>query len=90
MKLLFAVLALSLSSAAFADTYVRGHTTKNGTYVEPHYRSSPNSSKYDNYSTKGNSNPYTGQAGNQNAEPSYQYNPPKSEYTNPYDLNNSR
>lgn len=46
-----------------ADTYVRGHTTKNGTYVEPHYRSGPNDSKFDNYSTQGNTNSYTGKQG---------------------------
>lgn len=88
MKLLFALLILGTSTASFADTYVRGHTTKNGTYVEPHYRSSPNSSTYDNYSTKGNSNPYTGKEGNVEAQPSYQYSPPKTEYRNPYDINN--
>ena len=87
MKLLFALLALTISTVAFADTYVRGHTTKNGSYVEPHYRSSPNNTKYDNYSTKGSSNPYTGKEGTVEAEPSYQYNPPKSEYKNPYELN---
>ncbi len=87
MKLLFAVLALSLSTAAFADTYVRGHTTQNGTYVEPHYRSAPNNTSYDNYSTKGNTNPYSGQEGTKNTEPSYRYNPSKSEYKNPYETN---
>lgn len=87
MKLLFLLLALSLSTTSIADTYVRGHVTKNGTYVEPHYRSSPNNSNYDNYSTKGNSNPYTGKEGTVEAEPSYQYNPPKLEYKNPYEIN---
>lgn len=87
MKLLLALLALSISTTSMADTYVRGHVTKNGTYVEPHNRSSPNNSKYDNYSTKGNSNPYTGKEGTIEAEPTYQYNPPKLEYENPYEIN---
>ena len=39
------------------------HTTKNGTYVEGHYQSIPNSSKSDNWSTTGNVNPYTGKTG---------------------------
>ena len=45
------------------DTYVKGYTKKDGTYVPAHHRSSPNSSKSDNWSTKGNTNPYTGKAG---------------------------
>lgn len=61
-KLAIIILAL-ISLSAFADTYVRGYTKQNGTYVEPHYRSSPNGTTLDNYSTKGNVNPYTGQAG---------------------------
>lgn len=51
---------------AHADEYVNGYTRSNGTYVEPHYRSSPNNTAYDNWSTKGNVNPYTGQEGTRN------------------------
>jgi len=51
-----------ISSLAFAG-HVSGYTRKDGTYVQPHYRSDPNSSKFDNYSTKGNTNPYTGEKG---------------------------
>lgn len=61
--LVLGLAALSMSAAVSAQVYVRGHTTKNGTYVAPHYRSSPDSSKLNNWSTKGNVNPYTGQAG---------------------------
>ena len=43
--------------------YVRGYTRSNGTYVAPHYRTNRNSTMYDNYSTKGNVNPYTGTTG---------------------------
>lgn len=46
-----------------AKTRVSGYTTKRGTYVAPHYRSSRNKVKYDNYSSKGNYNPYTGKKG---------------------------
>ena len=49
-----------------SDVYVRGYTRKNGTYVKPHYRSRPNSSIRDNWSTKGNTNPYTGRQGTRN------------------------
>ena len=48
---------------AFADVYVRGHYRSNGTYVDPHYRTSPNKSTFDNWSSYGNTNPRTGQKG---------------------------
>ena len=62
-KLIFAVTLLAISGSAMADQYVHGYTKSNGTYVEPHYRSSPNSTRSDNYSTQGNVNPYTGNQG---------------------------
>ena len=43
--------------------YVAGHTTKNGTYVAPHHATNPNGTKSDNWSQKGNVNPYTGKEG---------------------------
>ncbi|HEX6963765.1 MAG TPA: hypothetical protein VF175_17995, partial [Lacipirellula sp.] len=49
--------------AEAADTYVRGHFRSNGTYVQPHYRSAPDGNRYNNFSTRGNINPYTGQIG---------------------------
>ncbi len=57
---------LSLASSVDAATRIGGYTTKRGTYVQPYYRSSPNRTKYDNYSTKGNYNPYTGKKGSAN------------------------
>ena len=51
------------SISGHADVYVRGYVTRNGTYVAPHYRSSPNSTTLDNYSTRGNYNPHTGEPG---------------------------
>lgn len=80
MKKFIIVLAfLFLAAAAHADVYVQGYTRSNGTYVQPHYRSSPNSTTSDNWSTKGNVNPYTGQYGTKS--PSYGSSPawsPKS------------
>lgn len=57
--------ALMLLGTIPADAAVRvkGYTTKSGKYVAPHMRSSPNRTKSDNYSTKGNVNPYTGKVG---------------------------
>lgn len=60
---LLAFLSSIFTSFSFADTYVNGYYKKDGTYVAPHYRSSPNGSTYDNYSTRGNTNPYTGKRG---------------------------
>lgn len=65
---------LGLMFSAFsvsAQVRVKGYVRKDGTYVAPHYRSAPNSSKSDNYSTKGNYNPYTGKKGTADPYPSY-------------------
>lgn len=62
------------SFAAEADQYVRGYTKKDGTYVQPHYRSSPNKSYNDNWSVRGNTNPYTGVPGTKS--PTYNDRPP--------------
>jgi len=42
---------------------VRGYYRKDGTYVRPHMRSSPDGNFWNNWSTKGNVNPYTGEMG---------------------------
>jgi hypothetical protein len=55
---------LAFAQASFArDTYVQGYTRKDGTYVQPHYRTKADNSQFNNYSTKGNVNPYNGKAG---------------------------
>ena len=71
-----AALAL-VSSTAVADTYTRGYVRRDGTYVQPHYSSPRNDNPFDNYSTRGNVNPYTGQAGTVNpyAAPTIHSNP---------------
>jgi hypothetical protein len=45
---------------------VSGHITKSGTYVAPHRATNPDKSKTNNWSQKGNSNPYTGKEGTKN------------------------
>jgi hypothetical protein len=42
---------------------VHGYTTKNGTYVAPYHRTTADHTKNNNFSTKGNLNPYTGKKG---------------------------
>lgn len=54
------ILALCVALPAAAQVHVRGYTTKNGTYVAPHVRSAPNSTKTDNYGPSSTSNLYTG------------------------------
>jgi hypothetical protein len=44
---------------------VRGHVRSGGSYVPSHQRTNPNRTRIDNWSTKGNVNPYTGKQGTQ-------------------------
>jgi hypothetical protein len=46
-----------------SDTTVHGYTKKNGTHVQSYERKAPNGTQKDNFSTKGNVNPYTGKKG---------------------------
>jgi len=69
------VLACAVHQVALADdVHVKGHYRKDGTYVQPHYRSAPDGNPDNNWSTVGNVNPYTGEEGTRTPEPSY--NPP--------------
>ena len=63
MKSLLLVVIVSLSIPSFANVYVNGYTRSNGTYVAPYVRTSPNQNFNDNWPTKSNTNPYTGQVG---------------------------
>lgn len=56
------------SSSAGSNGSGRSHSTSaytksNGTYVAPSHATNPNTTKSDNWTTKGNTNPYTGKAG---------------------------
>jgi hypothetical protein len=46
-----------------SPVHVRSYSRHNGQYVGPHFRTAPNHSKLDNWSTRGNVNPYTGRIG---------------------------
>lgn len=67
-KFVFAILIAAISTSAFAQVRVRGHFRKDGTYVAPHVRTKPNNTRSDNWSTRGNVNPYTGRAGTQSPD----------------------
>ena len=57
------VAVLLVASTADARPRVRSYVTKQGTYVPSHYRTARDGAKSNNWSTKGNSNPYTGKRG---------------------------
>lgn len=77
-KIVLALLAVAfIAPSLSAQVHVRGYTRRDGTYVAPHYRSSPNSTTLDNYSTRGNVNPYTGEVGTRDPN----YRPPSNPST---------
>ena len=43
--------------------YVQPYATQSGQYHSGHYQTNPNNTQLDNYGTRGNYNPYTGQIG---------------------------
>ena len=47
--LLTVLFTFCISIAYAGDVHVRGYYRKDGTYVQPYVRSSPNSEKWDNY-----------------------------------------
>jgi hypothetical protein len=77
MKIVAFGIIAALTTAAFSaeaqgDHYVSGYARRDGTYVAPHYQTNPNRTTSDNYSTVGNSNPYTGQPGSKpDTRPAY-------------------
>jgi hypothetical protein len=80
-----AILALAaFTTFASAQVYVKPHVNRDGTFVEGHYRSRPNNTDLDNYGTRGNVNPYTGQEGTR--KPSYEnpYQVPSTPKSNSY------
>ncbi|MFZ1787474.1 MAG: SH3 domain-containing protein [Saprospiraceae bacterium] len=79
MKYLFTILfQFCLIIFLFAQTnpnhvWVNGYYKNNGTYVEGYYRTARNHTNVDNFSTRGNTNPYTLERGS--IEPDGQDNP---------------
>ncbi|PEJ32291.1 hypothetical protein CN689_14270 [Peribacillus butanolivorans] len=55
--------SFSYSKPVDAATFVHGYLKKDGTYVRSHFRSDADNSFYNNYSTYGNINPFTGERG---------------------------
>lgn len=78
MRAILFLLAVVVASPATAQSLLGGgygtgsntrshdvapHVTSRGTYVEGHRQTNPNSTQSDNYSARGNVNPYTGALG---------------------------
>ena len=67
-KLLFitAILAFGFITVNSVSAYsyrAGGYYRSSGTYVQPYYKTSPDSTRWNNYSTRENYNPYTGNKG---------------------------
>jgi hypothetical protein len=72
--LLIFLLLIGQSAMATASHLVKGHTKKDGAYVQPHRQTNPDQKRANNFSSQGNVNPNTGKKGTQRNENS---TPPK-------------
>jgi len=73
-------LLLAVETIFAADQPFNGYYRKDGTYVEPYHRTTPDNNLYDNYSSQENVNPWTGQRGTERNEFS---NPPAYNQSSP-------
>ena len=82
LLVLISFLTVSLAEAG----HVRGYYKQNGTYVQPHFRTSPDRNPYNNYSFPGNYNPNTGRItpGNPDTYLNRYYNPSYPGLNSPY------
>ena len=69
LVLSFAGFAMSRQSSSNKPVYVRGSFTKSGHYVAPHYRTRPDRYFANNWSAKGNENPWNQKKGTQKKKP---------------------
>lgn len=87
--LVLALLALGIT-AAHADNYHRGYVRSDGTYVQPHYQTAPDRNPFNNYSSQGNTNPYTGQSGSRDPYAVQQQYGGQHNYPDPFRATESR
>lgn len=69
MKALLLIAALFSAQAFAYDVYTQGYQRADGRFVQGYERTAPNHDRFDNYSTRGNVNPYTGSYGTVNPNP---------------------
>ena len=61
---LIAAIAISAASAfGQGYHYNNGYVDRNGVFHPAHYQTNPNNNPWDNWSTRGNYNPFTGKPG---------------------------
>ena len=63
----------SMSFAQQKEIYVSGYVKTNGTVVQSHVRTAPDKSFDNNWTTKGNVNPYNGNVGTKTSPTSTSY-----------------
>ena len=82
LMVLISFITVSLAEAG----RVRGYYRKDGTYVQPYYRTNPDRTPYNNYSFPGNYNPNTGSitSGDRNTYLDHYYNRPNTRSHEPY------
>ncbi len=79
-SILLVSMMVLISTTAMADQYVQGHwkdTDRDGvkdTYVDGYHRTERNNNTDDNYNSKGNSNPWTGEKGTVRQSDGNEYN----------------
>lgn len=64
-NLVLIITTIAISGLSFAKNshHVRSYVKKDGTNVNSHRQTNPNHTQRDNWSSKGNVNPYTGKEG---------------------------
>lgn len=79
MRLLLSLLVAALAMPAWATgSHAKtGYIKKDGTYVAPSRATNPNDTKRDNYSSKGNVNPASGNVGTKDPGALPAYGAPK-------------
>ncbi|MFM7007721.1 MAG: hypothetical protein ACKO0Z_00045 [Betaproteobacteria bacterium] len=78
-KFLVVIAGVAGSTALNAQSvYVSPHIRADGTYVQGHWRTAPNNTRTDNWSSRPNVNPWTGQVGRDDPYA------PRQTYQSPY------
>jgi len=65
LKNILILIGIFTAQNAFSGGHhkVRGYVTKKGQFISPHNQTNRDKSKINNWSTRGNVNPYTGKPG---------------------------
>ncbi|MFQ6599843.1 SH3 domain-containing protein [Flavobacterium sp. C3NV] len=86
MKNIYCLFLFMFTLNSYPQVNVKGYYRSNGTYVQPHQRTAPNSTITDNYSYPGNYNPNTSYD-NSSYRSNYNYTNSKTEWVDGYNRN---